>query len=154
MRETPAPIWKWVMVNTAVRMYNFFTPWTYMWCRRTEEHYLTCFVLSSIQSEQQKKQQQAEWEHHEERKKLRRSAGHLSSGRGRGWGRGRGRGGGRGRYWGGQPSLSPRAVVLDGQQRHCRHSPQLTPEFCSVIHQLCQISSRVEEYSSEALETR
>uniref|UniRef100_A0A3Q0RUV8 Nucleolar protein 10 n=1 Tax=Amphilophus citrinellus TaxID=61819 RepID=A0A3Q0RUV8_AMPCI len=42
-------------------------------------------------SEQQKKQQQAEREHHEERKKLRRSAGHLSSGRGRGWG-GRGRG--------------------------------------------------------------
>uniref|UniRef100_A0A3B4V953 Nucleolar protein 10 n=1 Tax=Seriola dumerili TaxID=41447 RepID=A0A3B4V953_SERDU len=43
-------------------------------------------------SEQQRKQQQAEREHHEERKKLRRSAGHLSSGRGRGWGRGRGRG--------------------------------------------------------------
>uniref|UniRef100_A0A667Z6X3 Nucleolar protein 10 n=1 Tax=Myripristis murdjan TaxID=586833 RepID=A0A667Z6X3_9TELE len=53
-------------------------------------------------SEQQRKQQQAEREHHEERKKLRRSAGHLSSGRGRGrgWGggRGRGRGGGWGRY--------------------------------------------------------
>ncbi|XP_072221453.1 nucleolar protein 10 isoform X2 [Leuresthes tenuis] len=46
-------------------------------------------------SEQQRKQQQLEHEHHEERKKLRRSAGHLSSGRGRGrgWGgRGRGRG--------------------------------------------------------------
>lgn len=49
-------------------------------------------------SEQQKKQQQAELEHHEERKKVRRSAGHLSSGRGRGWGGGRGRRGGRGRY--------------------------------------------------------
>ncbi|XP_071403098.1 nucleolar protein 10 isoform X3 [Centroberyx affinis] len=51
-------------------------------------------------SEQQRRQQQAEREHHEERKKLRRSAGHLSSGRGRGWGGGRGRGGrggGRGR---------------------------------------------------------
>uniref|UniRef100_A0A8D3DQL0 Nucleolar protein 10 n=1 Tax=Scophthalmus maximus TaxID=52904 RepID=A0A8D3DQL0_SCOMX len=48
-------------------------------------------------SEQQRKQQQAEREHHEERKKLRRSAGHLSSGRGRGWGGGRGRGGGGGR---------------------------------------------------------
>ncbi|XP_042357229.1 nucleolar protein 10 [Plectropomus leopardus] len=47
-------------------------------------------------SEQQRKQQQAEREHHEERKKLRRSAGHLTSGRGRGWGGGRGRGGGRG----------------------------------------------------------
>uniref|UniRef100_A0A7N8XJ45 Nucleolar protein 10 n=1 Tax=Mastacembelus armatus TaxID=205130 RepID=A0A7N8XJ45_9TELE len=44
-------------------------------------------------SEKQKKQQEAEREHHEERKKLRRSAGHLSSGRGRGWGGGRGRGG-------------------------------------------------------------
>uniref|UniRef100_A0A4W6CA78 Nucleolar protein 10 n=1 Tax=Lates calcarifer TaxID=8187 RepID=A0A4W6CA78_LATCA len=44
-------------------------------------------------SEQQRKQQQAEREHHQERKKLRRSAGHLSSGRGRGWGGGRGRGG-------------------------------------------------------------
>nr|XP_057946409.1 nucleolar protein 10 isoform X1 [Doryrhamphus excisus] len=43
-------------------------------------------------SEQQKKQQQAEREHHEERKKLRRSAGHLSSARGRGLARGRGRG--------------------------------------------------------------
>uniref|UniRef100_A0A3Q1ENJ8 Nucleolar protein 10 n=1 Tax=Acanthochromis polyacanthus TaxID=80966 RepID=A0A3Q1ENJ8_9TELE len=42
-------------------------------------------------SEQQRKQQQAERDHHEERKKLRRSAGHLSSRRGRGWG-GRGRG--------------------------------------------------------------
>ncbi|KAF7657557.1 hypothetical protein LDENG_00025380 [Lucifuga dentata] len=49
-------------------------------------------------SEQQRKQQQAEREHHEERKKLRRSAGHLTSGRGRGWGGGRGRRGGRGRY--------------------------------------------------------
>uniref|UniRef100_UPI003AAA90D4 nucleolar protein 10 isoform X4 n=1 Tax=Centroberyx gerrardi TaxID=166262 RepID=UPI003AAA90D4 len=48
-------------------------------------------------SEQQQRQQQAEREHHEERKKLRRSAGHLSSGRGRGWGGGRGRGGGGGR---------------------------------------------------------
>ncbi|XP_071775067.2 nucleolar protein 10 [Centroberyx gerrardi] len=48
-------------------------------------------------SEQQRRQQQAEREHHEERKKLRRSAGHLSSGRGRGWGGGRGRGGGGGR---------------------------------------------------------
>ncbi|XP_029349365.1 nucleolar protein 10 isoform X3 [Echeneis naucrates] len=43
-------------------------------------------------SEQQRKQQQAEQEHHKERKKLRRSAGHLSSARGRGWGRGRGKG--------------------------------------------------------------
>uniref|UniRef100_A0A3B5AXC4 Nucleolar protein 10 n=1 Tax=Stegastes partitus TaxID=144197 RepID=A0A3B5AXC4_9TELE len=43
-------------------------------------------------SEQQRKQQQAERDHHEERKKLRRSAGHLSSHRGRGrGGRGRGR---------------------------------------------------------------
>uniref|UniRef100_A0A3Q1I510 Nucleolar protein 10 n=1 Tax=Anabas testudineus TaxID=64144 RepID=A0A3Q1I510_ANATE len=49
-------------------------------------------------SEQQTKQQQAEREHHQERKKLRRSAGHLSSGRGRGRGGGRGRGRGRGRY--------------------------------------------------------
>ncbi|XP_056151873.1 nucleolar protein 10 [Lampris incognitus] len=51
-------------------------------------------------SDQQRKQQQVEREHHEERRKLRRSAGHLSSGRGRGrgWGGGRGgRGGGRGR---------------------------------------------------------
>ncbi|KAG7225154.1 hypothetical protein INR49_014785 [Caranx melampygus] len=48
-------------------------------------------------SEHQRKQQQAEREHHEERKKLRRSAGHLSSARGRGWGRGRGRGRGGGR---------------------------------------------------------
>ncbi|TKS86176.1 Nucleolar protein 10 [Collichthys lucidus] len=57
-------------------------------------------TFSLKKSEQQQKQQQAEREHHEERKKLRRSAGHLSSGRGRGWGRGRGRGGrgGRGRY--------------------------------------------------------
>uniref|UniRef100_A0A3P8WHL2 Nucleolar protein 10 n=1 Tax=Cynoglossus semilaevis TaxID=244447 RepID=A0A3P8WHL2_CYNSE len=46
-------------------------------------------------SEQQRKQQQAEREHHEERKQLRRSAGHLSSRRGRGWG---GRRGGRGRH--------------------------------------------------------
>uniref|UniRef100_A0A8C2XJU2 Nucleolar protein 10 n=1 Tax=Cyclopterus lumpus TaxID=8103 RepID=A0A8C2XJU2_CYCLU len=56
-------------------------------------------------SEQQTKQQQAEWEHHEERRKLRRSAGHLSSDRGRGrgfgGGRGRGGGGGRGRGFGG-----------------------------------------------------
>ncbi|KAM6917510.1 nucleolar protein 10 isoform 2-T2 [Lycodopsis pacificus] len=54
-------------------------------------------------SEQQRKQQQAEWEHHEERRKLRRSAGHLSSdrGRGRGGGGGRGRGGGGGRGRGG-----------------------------------------------------
>ncbi|CAB1331046.1 unnamed protein product [Coregonus sp. 'balchen'] len=35
-------------------------------------------------SEQQQRQQQAERDHHEERKKLRRSAGHLSSERGRG----------------------------------------------------------------------
>ncbi|XP_031732698.1 nucleolar protein 10 [Anarrhichthys ocellatus] len=54
-------------------------------------------------SEQQRKQQQAEWEHHEERRKLRRSAGHLSSDRGRGRGGGgrRGRGGGSGRGRGG-----------------------------------------------------
>uniref|UniRef100_A0A3Q2P773 Nucleolar protein 10 n=1 Tax=Fundulus heteroclitus TaxID=8078 RepID=A0A3Q2P773_FUNHE len=50
------------------------------------------FTLKKVRSEQQRKQQQAEREHHEERKKLRRSAGHLSSARGRGWGRGRGRG--------------------------------------------------------------
>ncbi|XP_028294381.1 nucleolar protein 10 [Gouania willdenowi] len=43
-------------------------------------------------SEQHRKQQQAEREHHEERRKLRRSAGHLSSARGRGRGRGGGRG--------------------------------------------------------------
>ncbi|XP_077395370.1 nucleolar protein 10 isoform X1 [Festucalex cinctus] len=49
-------------------------------------------------SEQQRKQQQAERDHHEERKKLRRSAGHLSSARGRGWPGGRGRGRGRGRH--------------------------------------------------------
>ncbi|XP_061699847.1 nucleolar protein 10 [Syngnathoides biaculeatus] len=47
-------------------------------------------------SEQQRKQQQAERDHHEERKKLRRSAGHLSSARGRGWAGRRGRGRGRG----------------------------------------------------------
>ncbi|XP_061897734.1 nucleolar protein 10 [Entelurus aequoreus] len=47
-------------------------------------------------SEQQKKQQQAERDHHEERKKLRRSAGHLSSARGRG--RAGSRGSGRGRH--------------------------------------------------------
>ncbi|KAM9786528.1 nucleolar protein 10 [Syngnathus typhle] len=49
-------------------------------------------------SERQQKQQQAERDHHEERKKLRRSAGHLSSARGRGWAAGRGRGRGRGRH--------------------------------------------------------
>lgn len=43
-------------------------------------------------SEQQQRQQKAERDHHEERKKLRRSAGHLNSGRGRGRGRGRARG--------------------------------------------------------------
>ncbi|KAM9842055.1 nucleolar protein 10 [Aulostomus maculatus] len=43
-------------------------------------------------SAQQQQQQQAERDHHEERRKLRRSAGHLSSGRGRGWRGGRGRG--------------------------------------------------------------
>ncbi|XP_047201735.1 nucleolar protein 10 [Girardinichthys multiradiatus] len=48
-------------------------------------------TFSLKKSEQQRKQQQAEKEHHEERKKLRRSAGHLSSTRGRGRGRGRGR---------------------------------------------------------------
>lgn len=53
-------------------------------------------------SEQQQRQQQAERDHHEERKKLRRSAGHLSSERGRGRGRGgfRGRGGSRGGFRG------------------------------------------------------
>ncbi|CAL9686184.1 unnamed protein product [Knipowitschia caucasica] len=58
----------------------------------------TTFTLKK--SEQQKKQNQAERDHHAERKKLRRSAGHLSSARGRGRGRGRGggRGGGRGRF--------------------------------------------------------
>ncbi|XP_028995324.1 nucleolar protein 10 [Betta splendens] len=43
-------------------------------------------------SEQQKMQLQAEQDHHEERKKLRRSAGHLSNRRRRGWGGDRGRG--------------------------------------------------------------
>ncbi|XP_034015516.1 nucleolar protein 10 isoform X2 [Thalassophryne amazonica] len=43
-------------------------------------------------SEQQARRQQAEREHHKERKKLRRSAGHLSSARGRGRHGSRGRG--------------------------------------------------------------
>ncbi|KAL3048914.1 hypothetical protein OYC64_008407 [Pagothenia borchgrevinki] len=54
-------------------------------------------TFSLKKSDQQRKQQQAEKDHHEERRKLRRSAGHLSSDRGRGWGGGRGRGGERGR---------------------------------------------------------
>lgn len=77
----------------------FFTWSSMSRCQRRQTFFNTLNSVLLLQSEQQTRQQQAEREHHEERKKLRRSAGHLSSGRGRGRGGGRGRGRGRGRYW-------------------------------------------------------